>query len=143
MASSVFPHQVLKSNDPVAIFWTLRLKLASSCVVLLFFFGHDLQGGLLLKRFDRHAYRTPHACLTEIPYCEEDLPLLVNFEANDTAFLKLTKYFFSWIAEYESWIEEEFGSSYIQQCLDSRDKQAIVGGDQSAAAWSELAQKYR
>ena len=116
-----------------------RILLRSFAV----FSGHDLHGGMLLKRFDGHPYRTPAARLAKIPYSEDDFPPLVTFAPNDTAYRELTLQLFSWIAEYESWIEKRLGTAYLRECLKRRDKRAVVEADQSVAAWSDLAQDYR
>jgi len=47
----------------------------------------------------------------------------------------------AWIAGYEHWIAETFGTAYREAILAARDKPPVVPAQEMAAAWEHLAKK--
>lgn len=120
-----------------------RLELDRHSRVILrgfaVFFGKDFLGGLLFKRFDSQPYRTPATDLADLPFTKFDLPTLGRYGDESQEFCQLASGLFQWIANYDSWVKENFGTGYIEDCLKSRGKQPAVPAIQAESTWLELA----
>ena len=103
------------------------------------FYGHDCQGGLLVRRFDSQPYRTPSSQLEELPHTPDCLPPLEPFQQADQQGRKLTSELFRWIAQYEAWIIREFGTQYVERSLELRGKRPVVEVSATEIEWLRLA----
>ena len=114
-----------------------RLVLRSFSV----FYGDDRVGGLLLKRFDEHLYRTPASKLRAMPYQETDLPPLSKAAPGDTASFKLLVDLIGQIVAYEAWVRTTFGIEYVQKTLEKRQKRPVAFADEAEPIWEAMAQQ--
>ncbi len=100
-------------------------------------------GSLFIRRarfamvWRAEAHRTPRA------WCERDLaPLLADAQPADERALSLLQAALSWIADYENWIADQFGSAYrapILQAYPQRQRcKNVIAADGMAAAWREM-----
>lgn len=102
------------------------------------FFGDDRFGGILFKRFEGQAFRTPGSDLARVPHTELDL-LRMHRSQDQPETRALTAALFRQIVDYETWVYDRHGLDYVEQTLSSRNKRPAVPADRACEDWMKLA----
>lgn len=129
-----------------------QFAIYPSCKLTLWGWGlwaaAEESGSLFIRRAGFTVLWHAEAHLTPYAWCERDLaPMLADAQPAEKSALRLLQVTVGWIADYESWIADQFGSAYrvpiVEAYPQRRRCKNIIPADGMAAAWRELDNRLR